>query len=151
MHSHQISGHRHQGRPRPGPGQAHPSEGMVPLHRLSNICCSSGACSDVDYWPMDYPQEGWLQLDVALSAAVPVNLSAFSSRGVGIILKADVALQQGAKGMLLTQAHGAGLSHRPVRCCWHRPHPQDPDRQCAGLRFEPHDNPCESHASAADF
>lgn len=121
----------------PPPSPSEPSGGMFPLHRLPNICCSTGACREVTYWPMDCPQEGWLQLDPAAHQAVPVDLFAFSSRGVGVILPADVPLRQGARAQLLTQAHGAGLQHRAVRCCWQRPHPQDPQRQCAGLRFEP--------------
>jgi hypothetical protein len=85
---------------------------------------------------MGHPQEGWLQLDLGNCEATPVELFAFSNQGVGVILMADVLLQQGANALLLMQAHGAGLSHRPVRLCWHRPHPQDPQRQVAGLRFE---------------
>jgi hypothetical protein len=112
---------------------------MFPLHRLPNICCSSGACRDVEYWPMGLPQEGWLQLDLPSGEATPVELFAFSNQGVGLILMADVPLQQGARALLMTQAHGAGLSHRPVQLCWHRPHPQDPQRQLAGFRFEPID------------
>ena len=84
---------------------------------------------------MGCPQEGWLQLDQDPEAAAPVDLVAFSSRGVTVALSAAVALQQGASAVLLTQAHGAGLSHRLVHCCWQRPHPQDPERQLAGLRF----------------
>ena len=109
---------------------------MLPLHKMPNICCTTGACREVEYWPMGFPQEGWLQLEQTGSEAAPVDLFAFSCRGVGIILTADVPLHQGARGVLMTQAHGAGLSHRTVRCCWCRPHPQDPQRQCAGLRFE---------------
>ncbi len=86
---------------------------------------------------MGLPQEGWLQLDLTNREATPVELFAFSNQGVGVILMSDVPLQQGASALLLMQAHGAGLSHRPVRLCWHRPHPQDPQRQVAGLRFEP--------------
>lgn len=112
-----------------------------PLHRLSNICCPTGACSDVNYWPMHYPQEGWLQLDLDPAAETPVDLFAFSSRGVGVVLSAEFTLQPGARGVLVTQAHGAGLSHRAVRCCWHRLHQQDPTLQCAGLRFAGHDEP----------
>jgi hypothetical protein len=108
---------------------------MFPLHKLPNICCSSGACHDVPYWPMGHPQEGWLQLDLANREATPVELFAFSKQGVGVILMADVPLKQDARALLITQAHGAGLNHRPVRLCWHRPHPQDPQRQVAGLRF----------------
>jgi hypothetical protein len=88
---------------------------------------------------MGYPQEGWLQLDPADNAATPVDLFAFSSQGVGVVLMAEVPLQQGARVLLMTKAHGAGLRHRPVRLCWHRPHPQDPLRQVAGLRFESQD------------
>jgi len=84
---------------------------------------------------MGVPQEGWLQLDQHPDAAAAVELLAFSHRGVTVALSAAVPLQQGAAGELLTQAHGAGLRHRLVRCCWQRPHPQDPDRQLAGLRF----------------
>lgn len=123
-------------RPRPAPRQSAQEGGMFPLHRLPNIYCSSGACSEVQYWPMGHPQEGWLQLDLGNCEATPVELFAFSNQGVGVILMADVLLQQGANALLLMQAHGAGLSHRPVRLCWHRPHPQDPQRQVAGLRFE---------------
>jgi hypothetical protein len=88
---------------------------------------------------MGLPQEGWLQLELASNEAIPVELFAFSNQGVGVILMADVPLRQEACALLMTQAHGAGLSHRPVRLCWHRPHPQDPQRQVAGLRFEPTD------------
>lgn len=88
---------------------------------------------------MGHPQEGWLQLDLANREATPVELFAFSNQGVGVFLMAHVPLQQGASALLLLQAHGAGLSHRPVRLCWHRPHPQDPERQLAGLRFESND------------
>jgi hypothetical protein len=83
-------------------------------------------------------QDGWLQLDQDPDAAAPVGLVAFSSKGVTVALSSAAPLQQGAGGQLITQAHGAGLSHRLVHCCWHRPHPQDPDRQLAGLRFAVH-------------
>lgn len=122
-------------RPRPGPGPGLPGEGYVPLHRMSNICCSTGACSEVNYWPMGLPQEGWLQLDQDSADAAPVDLVAFSSRGVTVALAAAVTLRPGAAATLLTHAHGAGLSHRLVRCCWQRLDPQDPLRQLAGLRF----------------
>ena len=121
--------------PHHSPGQDLSPERVFPLHRLSNICCSTGACRDVDYRAMGLPQEGWLQLNQDPEGAAPVDLVAFSSRGVSVALSAAVSLQQGEVAELLTQAHGAGLSHRLVRCCWHRPHPQDPSRQLAGLRF----------------
>jgi hypothetical protein len=125
--------------PYPSPAQdglqTVPVEGVFPLHRLPNICCSSGACREVESWPMGVLQDGWLQLDQHPQAEVPVDLIAFSTRGVTVALKAAVPLQPEAPGQLLTQAHGAGLSHRSVRICWHRPHPQDPERQLAGLRF----------------
>lgn len=126
-------------RPPSVPKQSEQESGMFPLHRLPNICCSSGACRDVEYWPMGHPQGGWLQLDLADREATPVELFAFSNQGVGVILMADVPLQQGASALLMMQAHGAGVSHRPVRLCWHRPHPQDLQRQVAGLRFESDD------------
>jgi hypothetical protein len=142
MHSSRMNGRSgHGSLPPPALRPGLPQAGMFPLHRLSNICCSSGACREVEYWPMGHPQEGWLQLDAAVSAALPLDLFAFSSRGVGVILQADMPLPQGARGLLIMQAHGAGLNQRPVRCCWLRPHPQDPEWQCAGLRFEPNATP----------
>ena len=118
-----------------GLAQAVPAGGMYPLHRLHNICCSTGLCREASYWPMAVPQDGWLQLDQDPGAAVPLVLAAFSDRGVTVVLSADVGLQPNAPGQLLTQAHGAGLRHRPVRCCWHRPHPLTSEWQLAGLRF----------------
>jgi hypothetical protein len=141
MTPYQIHAHAGRCRPRPEPGQEVPSEGVFPLHRLPNICCSTGACHEVDYWPMGYPLDGWLKLDQDPEAAAPVDLVAFSTRGVTVVLSAAVPLRQEAAGQLLTQAHGAGLSHRVVRCCWQRPHPWDPERQLAGLRFDVHDQP----------
>lgn len=122
-------------RPRRGGGPAVPSEGVFPLHRLPNLCCSTGACREVDYWPMGIPQDGWLELDQDPDAAAPLQLVAFSNRGVTVVLSAAVCLKPDASGQLLTQAHGAGLCHRRVRCCWHRPHPLDSQWQLAGLRF----------------
>ncbi|MFM7639956.1 MAG: hypothetical protein ACKO45_00120 [Cyanobium sp.] len=90
---------------------------------------------------MEVPQDGLLQLDQDPDAPVPVDLIAFSTNGVTVSLTAAVPLKPEVAGQLLTQAHGAGLSHRPVRCCWHRPHPQDSDRQLAGLRFAVHEPP----------
>lgn len=84
-------------------------------------------------------QEGWLQLNQDPEAATPVDLVAFSNKGVTVALSMAVILQQGVKGQLITQAHGAGLSHRLVRCCWQRPHPLDSSRQLVGLRFAVHD------------
>lgn len=141
MPPYQVHAQGNRCRPRLGPDQGAPSEGVFPLHRLSTICCSTGACREVDYWPMELPQDGWLQLDQNPDAAVPVELVAFSNRGVTVALSAAVRLQQEAAGELLTQAHGAGLSHRLVRFCWLRPHPQDPDLQLVGLRFAVHDQP----------
>ena len=141
MQSDAGGGARGPGKPRLAmPGGPAPG-GLFPLHRLANIYCPSGACRDLDSWPMTYPQEGWWQLDQAFETTVPVNLFAFSSRGVGVLLRADLPLHPGAQGLLLTPAHGAGVSRRPVQLCWHRPHPQDPDRQCAGLRFAGSDQP----------
>ena len=124
-----------------GLAQAVPAGGMYPLHRLHNICCSTGLCREASYWPMAVPQDGWLQLDQDPGAAVPLVLAAFSDRGVTVVLSADVGLQPNAPGQLLTQAHGAGLRHRPVRCCWHRPHPLTSEWQLAGLRFAGDEQP----------
>jgi hypothetical protein len=55
---------------------------------------------------------------------MPVDLFAFSTKGVGIILRVHVALQQ--------EAHGGGLA--PA-------HRHDPGRQSAGLRFDSIDQP----------
>ena len=66
-------------RPPPAvPKQSGQESRIFPLHRLPNICCSSGACHDVQYSPMGHPQEGWLQLDLANHEATPVELFAFS-------------------------------------------------------------------------
>ena len=121
--------------------QADPAKGMFPLHRLPNICCSSGLCREASYWPMGLPQDGWLLLDQNPCAEVPLALVALSDRGVTVVLSADVGLQPNAPGQLLTQAHGAGLRHRPVRCCWHRPHPLKSEWQLAGLRFAADEQP----------
>ena len=59
-------------RPPSVPKQSEQESGMFPLHRLPNICCSSGACRDVEYWPMGHPQGGWLQLDLDDREATPV-------------------------------------------------------------------------------
>lgn len=60
---------------------------IFPLHRLSNVCCSTGACREVDYWPMEYAQQGLLQLDQSPGAEVPVDLIAFSIKGASVILR----------------------------------------------------------------
>ncbi len=118
-----------------GLAQAVSAGPMFPPHRLSSICCSTGLCREANYWPMGVPQDGWLQLVQDPGAAVPLELVAFGDRGVTVVLSADVGLRPNAAGQLLTQAHGAGLRHRPVRCCWHRPHPLQSEWQLAGLRF----------------
>lgn len=111
-----------------------PALGPVALHHLPNICCTRGDCRSVPYWPVDYPQEGLLQLDQTGEVA-PVRLFTFSSRGIGVVTRADVPIEPGTPAMLITQAHGAGCSYRKVQCCWHRPHPADVLLQCIGLRF----------------
>jgi hypothetical protein len=108
----------------------------VPLHELAHACCSTGACRSVPYWPVDYPQEGLLQLDGAADTDIPVELIGFSSRGVSVMMGSGQAIRQGAQGVLITQAHGAGCSYHRVACCWHRRDPQHHQRQCVGLRFE---------------
>jgi hypothetical protein len=111
-------------------------EAPFPLRRLPNLCCPSGACRDVEYRSMEYGQQAWLQLDSDDASAEPGEFFAFSSRGVALFLAADVPFRPGDRALLLTQAHGAGISHRPVRCCWQRLHPSDPRLRCLGLRFE---------------
>ncbi len=64
------------------------------------------------------------------------------------VLAADVPFRPGDRALLLTQAHGAGISHRPVRCCWQHLHPSDPRLQCLGLRFEGKDDPKQPPGSA---
>lgn len=118
-------------RPRPKRKAA----GAHKLQDLPNRCCTTGICRSIQYWPVDYAQEGLLRLEGA-AEAVPVQLFAFSSRGVGVVSRADCPIQLGAEATLITQAHGAGCSYRKVRCCWSRPHPQDEQQLCIGLRFE---------------
>jgi hypothetical protein len=108
----------------------------VPLHELAHACCSTGACRSVPYWPVDYFQEGLLQLDGAAGTDIPVELIGFSSRGVSVVMAAGQPIRQGAQGVLITQAHGAGCSYNRVVCCWHHRDPQHHQRQCVGLRFE---------------
>lgn len=108
----------------------------VPLHELAHACCSTGACRSVPYWPVDYPQEGLLQLDGAADIDIPVELFGFSSRGVSVMMAAAQPIRQGAQGVLITQAHGAGCCYHRVACCWHHRDPQHHHRQWVGLRFE---------------
>lgn len=136
MPSNPIHAQRGRQKPPSSPGPAVPAAGMFPLHRLANIFCSTGACHEVEFWKMAVAKDGWLQLGPDPDAAEPVDLIAFSSMCVSVALSADVPLQQGACARLMTHAHGAGLKHCPVRCCWHRSHPQDSSLQCTGLRFD---------------
>lgn len=108
----------------------------VPLDELAHRCCSTGACRSEPYWPVDYPQEGLLQLDGETGSDIPVDLFAFSSRGVSVVMGAEHLIRQGAQGVLITQAHGAGCSYHRVACCWHRRDPEHHHRQFVGLRFE---------------
>ena len=123
---------------------AHPPE-LLALHRLPSISCTSGDCRTIPYWPVDYPQEGLLQLDHAGDAA-PVKLFAFSSRGIGVVSRADVPIEPGTDALLITQAHGAGCQYRKVQCCWLHSHPQDALLQCIGLRFVPDSQPPSAEA-----
>jgi hypothetical protein len=124
-----------------------PPLGPVALHRLPNVYCTSGECRSLPYWPVDYPQEGLLQLDQTGEVA-PVKLFTFSSRGIGVVSRADVPIKPGTSAMLITQAHGAGCHYRKVECCWHRPHPQDEHLQCIGLRFAIHAQQCAQEADS---
>lgn len=103
---------------------------------MAHVCCSTGACRSVPYWPVEAAQDGWLQLDHQQGSEVPVDLIAFSSRGVSVTMDATQSIRQGSGGILITQAHGAGCRYQRVVCCWHRLHPHDPQRQCVGLRFD---------------
>jgi hypothetical protein len=107
----------------------------IELKDLPNQCCSTGDCRSQEYWSVDCAQDALLKMEQD-DEPRPVQLFTFSSRGVGIITGADLRIEQGAEAELITQAHGAGCSYRKVRCCWHRPHPQNKDLQCIGLRFD---------------
>ena len=108
----------------------------VPPHELAHRCCSTGACRTEPYWPVEYPQDGLLQIDGETGTDIPVNLIAFSGRGVSVVMGAEHPIRQGVQGVLITQAHGAGCSYHRVACCWHRRDPQHHHRQFVGLRFE---------------
>jgi hypothetical protein len=84
---------------------------------------------------MDWPVEGWLQIDAGPAEPVEVILVDFSSLGLAVVLSAAHPLRPGQRGELITQSHGAGCNHRPVRCSWQQPHPVDRQLQCAGLSF----------------
>ncbi len=105
-----------------------------PLKDLPNFCCSTGECRSVEYWSVDYEQEGLLKIGDDIEPT-PVQLFTFSSHGLGVVAHADFPIQEGSEALLITQAHGAGCSYRRVRCCWHHPHPHDAELQCIGLRF----------------
>ena len=112
-------------------------EKTVPFHELAHVCCSSGGCLSIPCWPMQYAQDGLLRLEGEENAEVPVDLIGFSTRGVSVVMGSARVIEQGEQALLITQAHGAGCHYQRVACCWHRPHPHDPQLQCVGLRFEP--------------
>ena len=112
------------------------SEQGLPLHELPSICCSCGGCRSLPSWPMGTPQEGWLEFDGVCQDAIQVDLVSSSGRGVGVVLTASYPALPGMHGMLITPMHGGGCNHRPVFCCWQRPHPQLRHLQCVGLRFD---------------
>jgi hypothetical protein len=85
---------------------------------------------------MAVSQEGWLELDGVRNAPIQVELVSFNARGVGVLLSASYLARPGMHGMLITPMHGAGCNHRPVICCWQRPHPRDAGLQCLGLQFD---------------
>lgn len=63
-----------------------PSNGIVPLHRLTNISCSTSYCLELPYRAMEIPQDGWLKLGQDPNAVVPLDLIAFITRGVSVAL-----------------------------------------------------------------
>ncbi len=89
-----------------------------------------------DRWHVDWPQEGFLQLDDDPDQAIQITLVDFSCGGLGVVLSASHALRPGQKGQLITQSHGSGCCQRSVRCTWQRPHPVDRHLQSAGFSFE---------------
>jgi|LakMenE18May11ns_1017448.scaffolds.fasta_scaffold9940423_5 hypothetical protein len=86
---------------------------------MTYACCLSGVCHSAKYWPVDYLQDGLLQLEDMGIEVIPVDLFAFSSQGVSVSLSSLHQIEKGDHGILITQAHGAGCSYRSVICCWH--------------------------------
>jgi hypothetical protein len=89
-----------------------------------------------DRWHVDWPLEGFLQLDDDPGQTIQVTLVDFSGAGLAVVLTAEVALHPGQTGQLITQSHGSGCRHRLVRCTWRRPHQVDPQLQSAGFSFQ---------------
>ncbi len=85
---------------------------------------------------MAISQEGWLELAGVRKSPIQVELVSFNGRGVGVVLSASYPARPGMHGMLITPMHGGGCNHRPVICCWQRPHPRDACLQCLGLHFD---------------
>ncbi len=85
---------------------------------------------------MDYPLEGWLQLNDLPDNLIQVKLVDYSSGGVDVLFSSDAAVHPGQCGDLITQAHGAGCCQRPVRCTWCKPHRVNRRLQRAGFSFE---------------
>lgn len=89
----------------------------------------------LERWPVDRPLEGWLQLEAESDAPFPLILIDFSTAGVVVAFSMHRLVWPGQCGDLITQSHGAGCGHRPVRCRWQRFHGRNRDLRCAGLGF----------------
>jgi hypothetical protein len=102
--------------------------------KLRQIISDPGERRDAERWPVDWPLEGWLQIDEESGPPIPVDLVNLSCSGAAVVLEGHHQLRPGQRGRLITQAHGAGCGERTVRCCWLRR--DDDRRQTVGLTFE---------------
>lgn len=103
------------------------------LDKLRQILSDPRERRDAERWPVDWPLEGWLQIDEEGGAPIPVDLVNLSCSGAAVVLAEHHELRPGQRGRLITQAHGAGCGERAVRCCWLR---RDDRQQTVGLTFE---------------
>jgi hypothetical protein len=101
--------------------------------KLRQITSNPGERRDAKRWPVDWPLEGWLQIDDGGGPPIPVDLVNLSCSGAAVVLAGHHELRPGQRGRLITQAHGAGCGERAVRCCWLR---RDDRGQTVGLTFE---------------
>jgi hypothetical protein len=131
----------------PPAGSGHPATDLPPadsasvpplleqeLEKLRQMLRDPAERRAAERWPVDWPLEGWLQLEEGDGALIPVKLANLSCSGTAVVLEGDHGLRTGQRGRLITQAHGAGCGERAVRCCWLR---SEEGLQTAGLIFEP--------------